>query len=226
MESQTYRGILKRVGAVLVVIGLIDIAVMIYCIVNRISYSSSFNIFSVIAGMLLMRGGLKTAVAVRWFVTIMLSSFVTLLLAWPIIQPLGLTITQIRLNAGGFTAGMAFIALVLGLLFWVIRELGREPIRAARDATGLKRRDMRLPLALGIGFVVVGGIVVHVFLGGESGERAKSMAEKEVGPGYTLHVSSLRIVESQRAKSVSGVVTAWNDKEIREIPVHWEESRN
>jgi hypothetical protein len=64
MESQTYRGILKCVGGVLIVIGLIDIAVMIYCIVNRISYSSSFNIFAVIAGILSMRGGLKAAVAV------------------------------------------------------------------------------------------------------------------------------------------------------------------
>jgi hypothetical protein len=45
---------------VLAVIGLIEIAVMIYCIVNRISCSSSFNMFAVIAGMLLMRGGLKT----------------------------------------------------------------------------------------------------------------------------------------------------------------------
>ena len=51
------------------------------------------------------------------------------------------------------------------------------------------------------------------------------MAEKVVGPGYRFYVSSLRIVESRQVKSVSGVVTAWNEKEIKDIPVHWDESR-
>jgi len=41
-----------------------------------------------------------------------------------------------------------------------------------------------------------------------------------------VHVTSLYINESGRRKSVSAVVAAWNDKEVRDIPVHWEESDN
>jgi hypothetical protein len=48
------------------------------------------------------------------------------------------------------------------------------------------------------------------------------MAEELVGPGYQLHVSSMRVSRSGHTESVSGVVTAWNDKEIRDIAVHWE----
>jgi hypothetical protein len=54
-------------------------------------------------------------------------------------------------------------------------------------------------------------------------ERAKQEAAKEVGPGYEMQVTSLFITESGRHKSVSGVVAAWNDKEVRDVPVQWEE---
>ena len=36
MESRFYLAILKRVGAVLVLVGLLDIGVMVYCIIHRI----------------------------------------------------------------------------------------------------------------------------------------------------------------------------------------------
>jgi hypothetical protein len=55
LDNKAHLAILKRVGAVLVVIGLIDIVWMIYCIVHKISYRSSLNLFGVIAGALLMQ---------------------------------------------------------------------------------------------------------------------------------------------------------------------------
>ena len=42
----------------LISVGVIDIAVMIYCIINAMHYSSSFNVFSVTLGILLVRGNL------------------------------------------------------------------------------------------------------------------------------------------------------------------------
>jgi hypothetical protein len=50
------RRILHRVGLALFAFGLLDIAVMIYCLANAVSYSSSFNIFAVISGIYLWRG--------------------------------------------------------------------------------------------------------------------------------------------------------------------------
>ena len=215
--------ILKRVGAVLLAIGLIDIAVMIYCIANGVSYSSSFNIFAVVAGIFLLRGSLRAASIVRWFAVFMLSGFVALLIAWPLMQPVGLTLTQIRLNPGTSIATFAFLAFVLGLLFWLARELGREPVLAARASAGRKPRDMRIPAAAGVGMVIVMIIFMTLLLGGETADRAKSMAEQQVGPGYRFHVSALNIATNNQGTSVSGVVTAWNDNEIRTVPVHWVE---
>jgi hypothetical protein len=226
MEVQAHIPILKRVGAVLVAVGLIDIAYMIYCIVNKMSYSSSLNLFAVIAGVLLIRGSLRTAATVRWFGVFFLSACIAALLAWPAIQPMGLTLTRIRLDPGGFVGGVVFLALAIGLFYWVIRELGREAVQGASAAAGIKHRDMRVPMACGVALVVVGGVFMILLLSGDSGARAISMAEKEVGPGYQLHVSSLLISGTGGKTSVSGVVTAGNKKEIRDIPVHWEEGAN
>ena len=111
----------------------------------------------------------------------------------------------------------------LGLLFWLAKELGREPVLAARASAGRKPRDMRIPAAAGVGMVVVMIIFMTLLLGGETADRAKSMAEQQTGPGYRFHVSSLNIATNNQGTFVSGVVTAWNDNEIRTVPVHWVE---
>ncbi len=115
---------------------------------------------------------------------------------------------------------------MIALSYWVIRELGREPVQAASALAGIKRRDMRVPVALGVVLVAAGVAWLSAFLSGASAVRAKSMAEKLVRPGYRLHVGSMRVSESGHTESVSGVVTAWNDREIREIPFMWKEDRD
>lgn len=222
MDTQ-HAPILKRVGTILLIVGLIDIAVMIYCIANRISYSSSFNIFAVIAGIFLLRGSLRAASLVRWIAVFMLAAFGGLLIVWPFMQPFSLTLMQLRLNPGTSFASFMLMAFTLGLLAWLIRELGRKPVLSARASAGRKQRDMRIPAAAGVGLVIVMNIFMAVLLGGESANRAKSIAEQQVGPGYRLHVSSLNIAKNNRGTFATGVVTAWNDSEIRDIPVHWEE---
>jgi hypothetical protein len=215
--------ILKRVGGVLILVGLLDMTVMIYCIVNDISYSSSFNIFAVIAGIFLLRGSLRAATVVRWFAVFMLAGFTAFLVAWPFLQPFSLTLMQLRLNPWYAAITIIYIAFFFGLLFWLAKELGRAPIQAAIIQAGRKSRDMRIPAAVGVGLVVVLGIFLTVLLGGESARRVKSMAEQQIGPGYRFHVSSLTVAKNNRRTIVSGVVTAWNDNEIKSLPVHWKE---
>lgn len=220
MDTQ-HTFILKRAGAILLVVGLIDIAAMIYCIANGISYSSNFNIFAVVAGIFLLRGSLRAASIVRWSAVLMLATYLTLLFAWPFIQPFALTLTQFRLNPGTSFATLAFKAFALGFLVWLIRELGREPVMAIRTSTGRKKRDMRIPAAAGFGLVVVMIIFMAFFLGGESADRAKSIAEQQVGLGYRFHVRSLNIAKINQDSFVFAGVTAWNDNEILNLQVYW-----
>jgi hypothetical protein len=139
------------------------------------------------------------------------------------LQPWDLSLTELRLNPGSFAIGVTFYCFVLGLLFWVARQLGREPVQVAIANAGVKRRDMRYAVAAGVGLAVLLGISIPLISNGESAERAKSIAQREVGPGYQFHVSSIRISSVGNRTNASGVVTAWKHQEIRSVPFHWED---
>lgn len=223
-ETSSHLHILKRVGKVLLIVGLLDIGIMIYCAVNRISYSSSFNIFAVIAGIFLLRGSLRAASIVRWFAAFMLAALLCLPLVWPLIQPLGLTMTQFRLSPWSFLSIGAPAVVLLALLVWVVRELGQEPVLAARRSSGGKVRSIRIAYFAGVGLAAAIAVAMMLLLGGETADRAKELASTQLGTGYSYHVGSLNISTDGPTKSVSGVVTAWNDREILQVPVRWEES--
>jgi hypothetical protein len=223
MDRPLYRAILRRAGLVLVAVGLIDIAWMVYCIVNRIAYSSSLNLFAVIAGVLLIRGGLKTAGIVRWLALLAVSALVSVAVVLPFLQPIDLWLAEIRFRTLSVVTSSVVMVALAAALYWLARELGREPVQIARDAVGFKRRSARVPILCGFGLVVLLSLMLAVFLNGESAERAKREAAKEVGPSFALHVTSLYVNDSLGRKSVSAVVTAWNNQEVRDIPVHWEE---
>jgi hypothetical protein len=137
-----------------------------------------------------------------------------------------LTLTEIRLNKGPAVVGITACLLVAAISYWVSAELGQERIQKAIDDAGVKRVNVRWAVAAGIGLVICGTVAWNLLVGGESAQQMISMAAKEVGPGYHLQVKSLRISQHYGEKSVTGVVTAWKDGEIRDVPVHWETGRN
>ena len=59
----------RKVGIALLVIGILDIGYLIYSIINGFSYTSSFNIFAVVASIFLIRGNVIAALITRFFVT-------------------------------------------------------------------------------------------------------------------------------------------------------------
>lgn len=215
--------ILKKVGKVLIAVGLVDIGVMIYCIANGISYSSSLNIFAVIAGIFLMRGSLRAVAIVTWFATFLLSGFICVTMLWPFFQPIDLTFLQLKLNPASFLTSLAIGILLLGLLYWVVRELRQESVLDARMRSGAKISSPRIPAVAGVVLVVALLITLKLFLNGDTAQRVKQMAAKELGPGFKYNVNSINIMQNSQGKFVSATVTAYNEKEIRVIPVKWEE---
>lgn len=215
--------ILARAGKVLIAIGVVDIGVMIYCIANGISYSSSFNIFAVIAGIFLMKGSLRAASIVRWFSVFFLCALVAIAVAWPFLQPLDLTLTQARLSPVSTLLSLAFMVFLGALLYWLAKSLGHQSVLDARRAAGRELRSMRVPAIAGIGLVVALSVFLSFLLRGDSAKKAIQMAQNELGPTYKFHVSSMNITTNGAGTSVSGVVTAWNATEVRTVPVAWQE---
>jgi hypothetical protein len=214
---------LKRAGAVLIAVGLIDIGVMAYCIANEISYASSFNVFSVVAGVFLMRGSLRAASIVRSTCVFLLCGVAAMAVAWPFLQPWDLTVAQLRQDAGSAMLAAVVLLALCALMGWLVVTLGLPSVQAAQLASGLRPRRLSVPMAAGLGVVLLLGLSAHIFLFGESASKAKALAAQQLGDAYRYHVSSLSIANTRDGTTVKAVVTAWNAKEIRDLPVAWQE---
>lgn len=220
-DRSTDLPILQRAGKVLVAVGVIDIAAMIYFIVQGQSYSSSLNIFALIAGILLWRGGLRAASAVRWIGWSMLPAALLLPIVFLARQPWDLTITQVRLFPGSAFLSAALTIGYVALLLWLVRELGRGPVLAARVAAGRKLRDMRIPVALGVAGSAIAVVVIARLLSGERAHRAETMAAAKLGAGYRYHVNSIAVVTVGGVSATAAMVVAWNANAVLAVPVTW-----
>lgn len=223
METVEHRPILRRAGVVLIVVGLLDVVLMVYGILSNMAYTSGFNVLAVVAGIFLMRSSLRAASLVRWLAVFTLAGCASLVIAWPFVQPIDFTLTQLRLSPL-LTIGSLGVAVVLGLvLFWLYRELGHVSVLAAQVAAGRPVRDMRIPAVVGICVVVALAVFMGLLLGGEAAMKAKAIAAKQLGAKYRYHVTSLSISSNSQGTFVSGTVAAWNDTEIQNVSVEWEE---
>ncbi|MET3493477.1 hypothetical protein [Variovorax boronicumulans] len=214
---------LKRAGIVLVVAGLLDICVLIYSIVSRIPYSSSISVFAVIGGVFLLRGSLQAASHVQWFALLIAAALISMLVVSPALQPTDLTLTEIRLHPHVALVGITLFVFTMALLIWLVKELGSPQVRAARAAAGQKERSARMPIAVGICLALAFATVSVLVQRSDAAIKAIEVVGAANGPEYRYHVSSLNYRGSNQGKSVSGIVTAWNKYEIKNVPFRWED---
>jgi hypothetical protein len=193
---------------------------MIYCIVNRISYSSSLNIFAVVAGILLLRGSLGTARVVTWFSAFMLSAFLLgAFMVFPWLQPLDYWLLKVRESPSGFLLSIALAAVVLGWMFWIYRQLRSPIVMEARVAAGHKLGMPTSAFVAGGALAVFMAAMLQLTLKGESAEKAVRIAAQQYGNEYKYFVSSINWTGSHG----SARLTAYNDKESKEVEVEWEQ---
>jgi len=214
---------LKRTGAVLLAVGLTDGGVAMYCLAKGVFYPSPFGILAIVAGVFLLRGGARAALVVRSGTALLLAAIVTMLIGAPAIWPLGLIWTAARLDPAAFLWPAAPIAIALAVLVWTVRELGRQTVRDAIATAGIRRWDMVLPSQTGVGVVFLADVLLWLALHGQSATLATSLALEQMGPGYRYQLTWISRAGAGNAKTVTGVVTAWNDKEIKKVIFHWTE---
>ena len=203
--------ILKRAGMVLVVLGTCDL----------LALRSGLFLLGAAAGIGLLFGSLHMASLVRWLAAFALCALGVMMLAWPLMQPVDLTLTQLKLQPR-ILPSLATSATWLVLLHWLVRTLGAPAGLAARRAAGHKPRHMGLAAASGAALSVTVCTTLALLLHGEAADRARRAAERQFGPDYRYHVAALKV----DGKRVEGLVTAWNGTEIRSIPVAWQEDAN
>lgn len=123
IHTQTAPQILRRAGVVLLVVGAFDIAYMIWRLSTGASYAYSMTIPAVIAGVLLMRGSLRATVALIWIAANLLPMAIASG-AMSLMQPLDLTLSQLRLAPSIYFGAALPLVLFCGLLYWLLQQEG------------------------------------------------------------------------------------------------------
>src|ERR1019366_954714 len=124
MHSQ----ILKRAGAVLLAVGIIDGIVTIVRLAVAGPWPAVLDSVAVGAGIVLLRGGPRAALWIRTLAVFLLAACIMLVIAAPLFQPLDLTITEIRLDPAAFADKAASVIAVLCMTLWITPRLGQPPI--------------------------------------------------------------------------------------------------
>jgi hypothetical protein len=214
--------ILKRVGLVLLTVGLIAVPFAYYLGAWWGCSALAIGVMAIIAAISLLRVGLTAAGYVWTIMTFMLGATVIALIAPLVLRPLDLTITEFRLEPALFLWPSLTAIVVVCVQLWIVWMLGREPVQAAIGKAGSWRGNSRISLQAGGGVAALAGFLLWLSLHGQTAQLAESLALQQLGPGYRYSLTWISSSGNGRGTSVSGVVTAWNDKEIKKVLLRWE----
>ena len=190
---------------------------MVYCIIHRISYSSSINIFAIGAGILLCRGGLKTARWVRIFSALFLVFLSEYLLLTPVIQPLDFLAAQLRVNPSAFLISIGFQVSFLVFCAWIFQQLGLPEVSKAQETAGVASGIPRFFFVLGAIAPVIIAAVFAYLPRTSLNAKALGLAQAQVGPGYKFRLVAFNVTGDHGQASV----IAYSDRVIRPLHVEW-----
>jgi hypothetical protein len=216
---EEYRAILKRVGLVLIAVGLCDIIFMIYCVSQGQRYSSSFNIFAVIAGVFLLKGNLTAVRYVTFFTAFMLTGLIGLACIGPFVFPSGMWVAGMRFHPVALTASVLVGGGVIVLLAWVYQQLRRSPVLEARKFSGQSVGRPSTAFSAGVALVIIAMVTSYFTFRGSNGIKAVELARAKYGSGYSYFVTSIR----WSGEHVAAQLHAYNDSEERSVEVKWDQ---
>ena len=215
-DKGDYLPVLKRVGLGLILLGVVDVGVMIYSVVQNMGYASSFNIFSIAAGAFLMRGNLRATSIVTFFLIFFLAAFVCQTAISLVVQPWGLVSASIHLHP----FDLIYRGFILAVLIWCVWNLTKAPILQVCDQNLKKIIPLYTPALLGIILPVLGWLFVGSMLDESTKEKIIQEARHKLNGTYSYYISS---VEKNhiigKGSYMSATVVVWNDKDLREIKV-------
>jgi hypothetical protein len=215
--SDEVRQVLHRVGLSLFVFGLLDIGVMIYCVVNGLSYSSSFNIFAVISGIYLWKGHPWYVKWVTRAAGFYAAAFCTMIPMVPFLFPANLGVLELRLHPGGVIVGTVATIGVVVFLIWVYRELRQAPVLAAYAGSGYSPGPFWGAPFCGALLALSAGVLIIVLMHGDAEQKAIRLATVKVGPRYHYFVTHL----SYAGDRGTAEVLAYDDRSITTVHVEW-----
>ena len=211
----------RKVGIALLVIGILDIGYMIYSIFNGFSYTSSFNIFAVVAGIFLIRGNLIAALITRFFVTFFAAVVFGIVILYFYLMPIDLIMVQIKLQGTSMLSAALILSCVIAILIWMCIQFSTSESIQAFIHGGYKLTILKLISFSAVAAVILLMILIGVFLNfiysSEVITKAVKSAQEQYGNNYQYHVTSFNIENDHGIATV----IVYNNEAIKTIEVEW-----
>jgi hypothetical protein len=211
----------RKVGIALLVIGIMDIGYMIYSIFNGFSYTSSFNIFAVVAGIFLIRGNLIAALITRFFVTFFAALVFGIVILYFYLTPIDLIMVQIKLQSTSILSFALILSCVIAILIWMCIQFSTSESIQAFIGGGYKLSVPKLisfsAVAAGTLLMILIGVFFNFFYSSEVITKAVKSAQDQYGNNYQYHVTSFNIENDYGIATV----IAYNNEAIKVIEVEW-----
>lgn len=207
----------RKAGLALLAFGALDIGFMIWAVANDLGYSSSFNIFAIILGVLLIKGNAGIARVVRWFSVFLGLGLLGFMVVYPLGEPVDLMMIRAKMHPGIYGAQIALTIAFAGLLAFMYRELSTQAALDAMAEAGYRSGRPFSAVLASIALFAFGLAFMFFLSSGESAMKAKRLAEEKVGPGYEYHVTRMNFYND----SGSAKVIAYKEGEVRGVRVEW-----
>lgn len=216
-NPDAHRRVLHTTGLIAASLGALQLAIGL---VQGPPGGFRLELLGLLAGLAILFGNLRVVSVVRWLACLSLAPAIGALLTPILFTPGGLAQIQLRLMPG-MVAGY-YISLLLTLLITALaaRQLGRPAVLEARQAAGGKRRDMRIPLALGVVLALLSFTLQYRLINGDEARQATKMAAEKLGPNYRYFTNAVHISYGADTQ-VNAMVQVWNESEAFAVPVHW-----
>jgi hypothetical protein len=238
---KAHKVILERVGTTLILLGVTQVYLgiwkLFYTTPQNALESYSFLViqflliaivwgvlFFVTPGILLFRGGLKTAKYLRHLALFSLAACACGGLLMPFLQPLGYYYTLLNLSPLSLLSEWWGTFVYLAFFYCLQDLLGRPAIMDAQVDARITPASTRLPLWIGSACALITLAALYCSLHGSSSDKAIQRVKAKYGTRYDYFVNSLHWNLGESATSINARVIGYNAREIQTFTVHWVES--
>ena len=221
-ETQVpYLPLLKKCGGVLIAAGILNI---ILTNIYLPAGSWKFNILPILVAVILINKGRKFAAFVRWCSYFgATASIMTLGATYFFIQPIDLTLTQMRLQPSQMVGSITYYLFWVTVLLWLARALSIPQIKTSDSKSGALKWITQKPISVSALLAILSFSYVIWFLSGATAKHAIDIAQKMYGTEFQYHVTYLGFVQSAEGKHIKAQITVWNKEKIASVPISWNE---
>jgi hypothetical protein len=140
-----------------------------------------------------------------------------------LMQPLDLTTTELRLApATRFGAALPLV-LFCGLLYWLLEQLGRQPVQAAIQTTGRKKPAINVALIIGVALSMLALTGKQLGQNSDLKNKAEQLAREKHGAQFRYHAVGISPRDDMEGTFVEAKVRAWNQNSVDTVDVFWKE---